>query len=62
MTLIEYITDIGDEKAAELFNVSTRTAAAYRRGERVPRPRKAREIEKITNGKVTFENCYGVAA
>jgi DNA-binding transcriptional regulator YdaS (Cro superfamily) len=58
MTLSRYITEIGDRAAGDLFGVSERTAASWRRGERCPRADKAHEIERITDGKVSFAGCF----
>lgn len=58
MTLSEFISEAGDDAAASLFNVSERTAASWRRGERSPRTEKAREIEQATDGRVTFSECF----
>jgi len=58
MTLSEYISNAGDDIAAARFFVSERTAASWRRGERFPRPDKAKEIERITAGAVSFAECF----
>lgn len=58
MQLCVFITKISDENAAELFNVSVRTAAAWRRLERVPRPQKTLEILYKTAGKVDWQGIY----
>lgn len=58
MTLSEFIAEVGDEAAARLFGVATRTAAAYRRGEREPSTAKAREIVAAAGGRLTFEDCF----
>lgn len=58
MRLENYIDQIGDKKAAELFGVSHRTTQAWRRRYRRPMPDKAKEIEEKTNGLVKFEECY----
>ena len=57
MQLREYIELIGDEKASRLWNVKTRTAAAWRRGERLPRPEHAETI--VQTSPVTYEGIYG---
>lgn len=58
MTLSDYIKEVGDAEAGRLFGVGERTAASWRRGERRPRPEKAREIVVATGGKVSFSDCY----
>ena len=58
MDLKTYINQIGDEEAARLFGVSVRTAASWRRGERIPRPTRALVIEVATKRKVKIADCY----
>lgn len=58
MTLSEFIAQIGDAPAADLFGVTVRTAMSWRLGERVPRPGKAKEIVDLAGGDVTFHGCY----
>lgn len=58
MKLSLYIQNIGDEAAATLFSVEERTAASWRRGERHPRPKKAREIVMLTGGDVSYADIY----
>lgn len=58
MDLPTFIEAIGDEEAARLFDVKERTAASWRRGERWPRPEKARHIETVTKGRVSFSEIY----
>lgn len=57
-TLSEFIADIGDERAAVLFGVKPRTAAAWRRGERTPRADQARIIVSRSDGRVSFEAIF----
>lgn len=63
MKLNEYLTELGDEKAHELFtgagiNVKLRTIEAWRRKERTPTSSKATQIVKLTNGLVKLEDIY----
>ena len=58
MRLSEFITEIGDQAAAGLFDVSERCAASWRRGERKPRPNEAANVVKKSNGKVSYEDIY----
>lgn len=58
MTLSQYIREIGDGKAGEIFGVSERTAASWRRGERRPRPEAARRIVAASNGLLTLDVIY----
>ena len=59
MELPEYISEIGDEAAARLFQVATRTVQSWRLRSRAPRPNKAKEIARLTKNKVSVEECYG---
>jgi hypothetical protein len=56
MTLPDYIKQVGDEKAAEVFGVSPRTAMSWRLRDRFPRPQQARKI--IASSPVTMEGIY----
>ena len=60
MYLKDFIETIGDGPAATLFGVSQVTALSWRLGNRSPRKAKAEEISKLTKGKVSFSECYGV--
>lgn len=61
-TLPRFIDEIGDERAAELFGVKVRTVAGWRRGERIPRPKRALQIIAATNrhpaGPVGWDGIY----
>lgn len=57
-TLPEFIAEIGDAKAAELFNVKERTAASWRRLENYPRATKAQEIVSILKGEISMAGIY----
>lgn len=58
MRLVEYIEQVGDEHAAQLFRVKRRTAMSWRLGSRSPRPWKAQEIVEKTGGAVTMAEIY----
>ena len=58
MRLNAYIETIGDAAAAELFGVKERTAASWRRGERLPRPEQAERIVSASRGRVTYSEIY----
>lgn len=60
-TLPEFIAEIGDPAAADLFSVPVRTIASWRRRERTPRPAQAQQIVERTQGRVTFEGIFGPA-
>lgn len=62
MTLVEFIKSKGDEQCASLWGVPVRTVASWRRGERTPRPSKAREIAEATGGEVTLGEIYSEPA
>lgn len=59
MQLSHYITQLGIEKTAELFSVSTVTARSWRDLESIPAPAKAHEIVQKTHGLVSWERIYG---
>lgn len=48
MNLAEYVRQVGDKQFAAAFKLKERTAAAYRRRERIPRPRVAKRIVEQT--------------
>jgi len=58
-TLPEFISEVGAEEAARLFNIQPRTAESWKRRERYPRPAKAPEIIAATRGVVDYEGIYG---
>lgn len=58
MTLPDFIAEVGDQKAAELFRAPVRTVQSWRRGERRPRPDMARVIVSKTGGVVSFAGIY----
>jgi len=57
MRLSDYVKQIGDEAAAELFEVKVRTAASWRRRERIPSHKQASII--VGRSPVTYEGIYG---
>jgi transcriptional regulator with XRE-family HTH domain len=61
-TLKEFIAAIGDTKTARLLGMKPRTVAAYRRGERRPKPADAARIVKIAAthpaGPVDYAGIY----
>lgn len=61
MTLKDFIESLGPNEAARLFGVKRRTVDSWRRGERAPRPAKAKEIVNLTGGVVTLSDCYEVS-
>lgn len=62
MELKQYIQEKGDDVCATLFKVKPRTAASWRRGERMPRPEQANQIVQVTEGLVTMNGIYNKAA
>lgn len=44
LSLSDFIARHGDEEAARILGIRPRTAQAYRLGNRVPRPERAREF------------------
>ncbi|RKZ84709.1 MAG: hypothetical protein DRQ39_08010 [Gammaproteobacteria bacterium] len=62
MTLINYIKDLGNARAAIALDVKIRTIASWRYDKKVPKPQVALNIEKATQGLVTFRDCYSELA
>ena len=58
MILSDYITQLGIDKTAEVFAVSTVTARSWRDLKSIPEPAKAHEIVKKTHGLVSWERIY----
>lgn len=58
MSLSAYIKTIGNSAAAKLFDVSEGTAKSWRYGYRKPSADNAKEIVRITDGRVTWEGIY----
>lgn len=62
MDFKKYLTELGDDEASTRYKTKPRTVASWRRGERVPRPEKARLIVRIEQGKISLSDIYGEAA
>lgn len=62
MDLPSFIDELGISEAAKVLKTSYSAAAMWRRRERVPRPEKARDIEKRTKGRVTVAEIYALKA
>ena len=58
-SFIDYISFLGDRKAAEDWGVSIHTVRSWRYGNRQPSIRQAKEIIKATEGRLNFESFYG---
>lgn len=61
MTLKEFLKEMGDEAASDLLDVPPRTVAAWRRGERLPRPIQAARIVLASKGVVDYAGIYAPA-
>jgi hypothetical protein len=58
-SLSDYIKELGsDAAAAKALNITTRSAAAYRRGERSPRRGDMPELIERSGGALSFESFY----
>ncbi len=61
-TLKDFLTKVGDNQAADLIGVTPRAVAAWRRGERFPRPAQAERIVRIAEkhpaGPVNYSGIY----
>lgn len=58
MELAVYIQKNTDEFAADLFGVTRRTIAAWRRMERAPGPVQSMRIIEQTDGEISWEGIY----
>ena len=58
MRLTKWIEAEGIDRAASLFKVSKHTAKAWRYRYRIPTPKNAKKIERLTKGAVTVAECY----
>lgn len=58
MHLNQYITQMGVDKIAELFGVTSVTVRAWRDLESIPSPAKANEIVQKTHGLVSWSTIY----
>jgi hypothetical protein len=61
LTLCEFITAHGDDVVAGWCGVKARTAGSWRRGERLPRPEKARVLVGKSQGRLTMVDIYGAS-
>lgn len=58
ITLSDYITSMGDAKAAEVLGETERAVADWRRETRVPATIKARKLMERSQGVLTMEGIY----
>lgn len=58
LSLPDFIAKLGDERAAELFDVKVRTVQSWRRRERYPRPDQARRIVAAAGGEVSYAGIF----
>tara|TARA_R110000744_G_C19355990_1_gene560866 strand:- start:2739 stop:2945 length:207 start_codon:yes stop_codon:yes gene_type:complete len=58
MTLKNYIQKNGDASCAQVLQSKARTIKSWRLGERVPNRNKAKLIASLTEGEVSFLECY----
>ena len=58
MNLAEYIKDQGDQQVADNLEVSVRTVASWRRGERFPSSLAIRQLVKGSGGRLTYAEVY----
>lgn len=59
--LPEFIAQVGDEAASELFGVKVRTVQSWRRRERLPRPDQANAMVQASSGQLSLESIYAPA-
>lgn len=58
-SLPDFIAALGDDKAAELFEVKVRTVQSWRRRERYPRADQARRIVAAAGGQISYAGIFG---
>lgn len=58
MRLKDYIETMGDRAFADWIGVSRRIVTDWRNGNRIPRPKAARQIVKKTGGRVSLADIY----
>ena len=59
MTLSRYIKFLGHKKAARDFKCSEASCKSWRYGYRQPSIAQAKQIIKVTEGRLNFESIYG---
>ena len=62
--LKSFIERVGDPKAAKLIGVKERTVASWRRGERTPRTKHIKKIQKAAKAAgydISLESIFGFA-
>ena len=58
LSLIDLITEIGDDQAAEMFHVKRRTVASWRRSERWPLARDIPHLIDLSGGRLSLESLF----
>jgi len=58
MTLKQYISKYGDSLASEKLSINPRSAAAYRRGERMPRSKDIPKLIQRSKGELCFSSFF----
>jgi hypothetical protein len=59
MTLQDYIATVGDKTAAKVLGITERAARSYRLGTRLPRPERAQQMVRRSQGRLTMQAIYG---
>jgi DNA-binding transcriptional regulator YdaS (Cro superfamily) len=62
MDLPAFIDEVGMSEAAKQLKASYSAVAMWRRRDRIPRPKKAVDIERRTKGRVTVAEIYATPA
>jgi len=57
-TLEQYILKYGDSAASQNLAITERSAAAYRRGERRPRPKDIPKLINLSRGELSFASFF----
>ena len=58
LSLIDLITEIGDDQAAAMFRVKRRTVASWRRSERWPLARDIPHLIELSGGRLSLESFF----
>ena len=59
LSLVDLITEIGDDQAAAMFGVKRRTVASWRRSERWPLARDIPHLIELSGGRLSLESFFG---
>lgn len=61
ITFQQYLTKHGDSLSSEKLSIKPRRAAAYRRGERMPRPKDIPRFISLAEGELSLQSFFAVS-